>query len=269
MVTPKLCKKRPTMPLMKATGKKTAISESVVARTARPTSRVAAQAAMKGFSFFSSMNRRMFSRTTMASSITIPTARASARRVIMLSVKPITCMSANVPMIEMGMASAAMRVLRTFPRKSKTMRAAKKAPRIRCSRTAARLVRIDCELSRTTRKVGPGNGLFDLKVRRARTASATATVFWPDCLRTESTSTCSPSSEAQLFSSSLPSSTRATSITRVAWSLLSRTTIWPNAATLLTRPSTRREMRRGPVLISLPGTVMFWRRESCARRRRP
>jgi hypothetical protein len=45
------------MPLMNATGKNTAISDSVVASTARPISLVACTAAGNGFIFFSSMKR--------------------------------------------------------------------------------------------------------------------------------------------------------------------------------------------------------------------
>ena len=57
IVRPKLCMKRPTMPLMKPTGAKIATSENVVARTARPISRVASIAACIGGMPFSSMNR--------------------------------------------------------------------------------------------------------------------------------------------------------------------------------------------------------------------
>ena len=74
------------MPFMNATGKKTAMSDKVVATTARPISFVASTAARIGFSFFSSMWRKMFSRTTMASSMTMPTASASASSVTVLSV---------------------------------------------------------------------------------------------------------------------------------------------------------------------------------------
>ena len=45
IVSPKLFMNRPTMPPMKATGTKIATSESVVASTARPISRVASTAA--------------------------------------------------------------------------------------------------------------------------------------------------------------------------------------------------------------------------------
>ena len=74
IVRPKQFMKRPTMPPMNATGRNTATSESVVARTARPISFVASIAAWNGLTFFSSMNRKMFSRTTIASSMTMPTA---------------------------------------------------------------------------------------------------------------------------------------------------------------------------------------------------
>ncbi len=55
MVRPKLFMNRPTMPPMKATGRKTATSDSVVASTARPISRVPSMAAAKGVRPFSSM----------------------------------------------------------------------------------------------------------------------------------------------------------------------------------------------------------------------
>ena len=148
------------IPLMKATGRNTAISDSVVARTARPMSRVARTAAAKGFCFFTSTKRTMFSSTTMASSMTIPTARASASSVMMFSVKPIPHISAKVPMMEMGMASAAMRVLRGLPRKISTTSAAKRAPRTRCSLTAATLVRMAPDSSRTTLSTDPGGSVF-------------------------------------------------------------------------------------------------------------
>ena len=48
IVTPKLLRKRPGMPPRNATGKKTAMSESVVARTARPISFVAMMVAFFG-----------------------------------------------------------------------------------------------------------------------------------------------------------------------------------------------------------------------------
>ena len=57
IVNPKLVRNRPTMPAMNATGTKTAISDSVVARTARPISWVASIAACAAAVPFSSTNR--------------------------------------------------------------------------------------------------------------------------------------------------------------------------------------------------------------------
>ena len=87
IVTPKEFMKRPTIPAMNATGRKTAISDSDVARTARPTSFVPSTAACIGGIFFFSMKRKMFSRTTTASSMTMPTASVRASSVMMFSVK--------------------------------------------------------------------------------------------------------------------------------------------------------------------------------------
>jgi hypothetical protein len=150
IVRPKLARKRPTMPPMKATGRKTASSDRVVARTARPISRVARMAAGNGLIPFSSIQRWTFSRTTMASSMTMPTERARASRVRMLRVKPTLHISEKVPTTETGMAMAAMTVDRMLPRKTSTTMAARMAPMMRCSMTASALVRIDWELSRTT-----------------------------------------------------------------------------------------------------------------------
>ena len=61
----------------------------------------------------------MFSSTTIASSITMPTESVSASIVIMLSVKPMYQMRPNVAMIDVGMAMAEMIVERRFVRNSK------------------------------------------------------------------------------------------------------------------------------------------------------
>ena len=73
---------RPTMPAMNPTGRNTASNESVVAVTAIPISRVPSMAAWNGGIPFSSMKRKIFSSTTTASSITIPTISVSASIVI-------------------------------------------------------------------------------------------------------------------------------------------------------------------------------------------
>ena len=73
IVMPKLYKKRPTIPCMKASGTKITSSESVVATTARrDLARCPRLRRSIGVSPFSSMCRKMFSITMIASSITMP-----------------------------------------------------------------------------------------------------------------------------------------------------------------------------------------------------
>ncbi len=163
--------------------------------------------------FFSSIKRKMFSSTTMASSMTMPTASASASKVMVLMVKPISHMPMNVPMIDVGMASAAMIVLRRLPRKISTTSEARMAPSTRCSRTALTLVRVVSVLSRMTDSFVLPGSVFSRSFMRSRSASTTATLFSPDCLRIDSMTAGLPSSMAAVSASSSPSTTRATSLT--------------------------------------------------------
>ena len=76
----------------------------------------------------------------IASSITTPTISVNASIVIWLSVYPIPLISAKVAMIDVGIAMAAMMVVRMLARKKKMTSAARKLPATRCSsseRTAA------------------------------------------------------------------------------------------------------------------------------------
>src|SRR4030095_4877489 len=77
----------------------------------------------------------MFSSTTIASSMTMPTESVSASIVSMLSVKPAYQTSANVATIDVGMAIAAMIVERRLPRNSRTTKAARNEPTTRRSST--------------------------------------------------------------------------------------------------------------------------------------
>src|SRR5688500_20013699 len=70
---------------MNETGTKITTRLRVVASTARPISAVAARAASRGGIFFSSTKRKMFSSTTMASSMTMPTISTSASMVTLRS----------------------------------------------------------------------------------------------------------------------------------------------------------------------------------------
>ena len=104
-----------------------AAMENVDAMAARAISRVPDRAAAKGPSP-SSWCRKMFSSTTMASSITTPTDSARASVVRLLSENPKIRMKPKVATSEVGIASDTMKVDRQERRKTKTTRMASTAP---------------------------------------------------------------------------------------------------------------------------------------------
>ena len=67
----------------------------------------------------------------MASSITMPTISVSASMVIWFSVKPMAAISAKVEMMEVGIAMAAISVVRIFARNRKMTTEARMLPSIR------------------------------------------------------------------------------------------------------------------------------------------
>ena len=77
----------------------------------------------------------MFSRTTMASSISRPTHRLSAISVIMLMVKPNMFMNRKVPINAIGSVSPVITVERQEFRNRNTMSTVSTAPSIRVWRT--------------------------------------------------------------------------------------------------------------------------------------
>ncbi len=110
-VTPNWKKILPIMPPMNATGMNTAMTASVVAITARPISLVPSRAA-RWWSFPISRWRTMFSRTTMASSMSRPIASDSASSVMVFIVKLNTHMMKNALMIDTGSVSPVITVER-------------------------------------------------------------------------------------------------------------------------------------------------------------
>ena len=121
-VRPKEFQNLPTSPPMKATGRKITTRDTVVAVTAREISRVPVMAASKGGRRSSSVCRKMFSSTMMASSMTMPVESDSPSMVRLFSVKPAIRMAVKVAMIDTGMASAATNAGRSFfTEKKKTM----------------------------------------------------------------------------------------------------------------------------------------------------
>ena len=110
---------RPVRPGVKASGANTAANVSVIATTAKLISRMPLIAAWKGVSP-SSMWRKMFSSTTIASSTTRPMASTSASSVSVLMVKPASAISANEPTRLTGMVTSGMIDARTVRRNTKT-----------------------------------------------------------------------------------------------------------------------------------------------------
>ena len=97
---------------MNETGMKITTRLIVVASTGNAISAVASRAASNGDMPFSSMNRKMFSSTTIASSMTMPTISTSASIVTVLSVKSSAAINPKVEMTDVGMATAAITVAR-------------------------------------------------------------------------------------------------------------------------------------------------------------
>jgi hypothetical protein len=141
MVTPNSWKNLPMMPPMKPMGRNTATMEKVVASTARPISCVPSSEAWYGPLPICTW-RTMFSRTTMASSISRPTHSDSAISVIMLMVKPNRFMNRKVPMMEIGSVSPVMTVERQELRNRNTMSTVSSAPSISVRRTFSTATRI-------------------------------------------------------------------------------------------------------------------------------
>ena len=118
---------------MKATGRKMTTSDSVVAITGSATSRVPWIAASNGVQPFSSMYRKMFSSTTIASSMTMPTASVSAEQRHVVQREVHARISVNVATIDAGIASAEMITARMFRMKNITTSDASRLPHSRCS----------------------------------------------------------------------------------------------------------------------------------------
>ena len=91
------------------------------------TSRIDSIAASNGDIPFSSMSRSIFSKTTIASSTTIPIAMTIAKSVSVLIPKPKSHKPAKVPMSETGTAIKGMSVARQLP-KNKNNTKTTKAP---------------------------------------------------------------------------------------------------------------------------------------------
>ena len=212
MVSANCLKNWPTMPVMNPTGRNTARIVKVVAITARPISAVPSRAACIG-SLPISMWRKMFSRTTTASSMRMPMTSDSAISDIMLKVKPAMYMKKNVATTEVGSASAVIRVERQSRMNRKMTSTAMIPPNrmwLRTSRTFSLMKSASLWTGRICRSGNDGA----TRASTASTRSVISTVLAPDCLRTANDTASAPSSRVVVSRSSKPSTTVPTSRTR-------------------------------------------------------
>jgi hypothetical protein len=208
-ITPNWKKNRPMMPPMKATGRKTATMQKVVASTASPISSVPSIAAWRCV-LPNPMWRMMFSRTTIASSIRMPTARLSAIRVSTFRVKPNAASTMKAPSTEIGSARPVITVLRQECRNRKTMAMVSRPPSTMVSWTLFTEFWMPRELSRTMSSSTSGGRDLRSSAMAWRTPRATSIVLEPCVLTTSIASARAPFSSATLSSSCCPSTTVAT-----------------------------------------------------------
>ena len=121
----------------------------------------------------------MFSRTTMASSISRPTHSESAISVIMLMVKPNMYMNRNVPMIEIGSVSPVMTVERHEFRNRNTISTVSNAPSISVWRTLFTATRIGREPSKIGSSRTPAGSWACISATALTSPSTTSMVFSP------------------------------------------------------------------------------------------
>ena len=242
-VMPNWWKKRPMMPPMKPTGRNTATIEKVVASTASPISAVPSRAAALCVLYFPCTFmpawRTMFSRTTIASSISRPTQSDSAISVIMLIVKPKMYMNRKVPMIATGSVRPVITVERQEFRNRNTITIVSTAPSIIVRRTLSTPVRIWRELSWITPSFTPGYSACrrgSSSLIAAFMPSATSIVFWPCAFSTASASVRSPLYSARLSCSSCPSTTVAICDSSTGWPPRRATMMRPKSCGSFTLP---------------------------------
>ena len=164
---------------MKPIGRNTATIDSVVASTARPISLVPSSAAWCALLPMRTW-RTMFSRTTIASSISRPTHRLSAIIVMPLIVKPSAYMNRKVPISAIGSVRPVMIVERHEFKNRNTISTVSAAPSNSVRLTFATETRIERELSRLTSTLTPG-GVSDAASASAFCRPSTTAIVFSPC----------------------------------------------------------------------------------------
>ena len=172
----------------------------------------------------------MFSRTTMASSISRPTHSDSAISVIMFTVKPNQCMNRKVPISAIGSVSPVMTVERHELRNRNTMSTVRSAPSISVWRTLSTATRMGRELSLTVSSRTPGGSSVCISAMAWFSPSTTSMVFSSCDFCTDSINVRAPLNSARLSSSCAPSCTRASCSTRTGAPFLRATMMRPKSS---------------------------------------
>ena len=177
----------------------------------------------------------MFSRTTIASSISKPTHRLSAISVIMLMVKPNRFMNKNVPIRAIGRVRPVITVERQEFKNKNTIRMVSSAPSNRVWRTLSTATRIWREPSVTGSSRTPGGSRGFISAMVLSRPSITAMVFSSCDFWTFSKSVRWPLNRARLSVSWAPSTTCASCSTRTGAPFFRATMMRPKSSGRLTR----------------------------------
>jgi len=243
---------------MNATGMNTAMIENVVDATAMPISEVPSRAAVRRSAPFS-MWRTMFSRTTMASSISTPIASDRPSSVMKFRVKPHSQTAMNAASTDVGSDSAVISVERQEFRNAYTTKIVSTAPSTSDSITLFRLPWASSPPSYEMSSLVPAGRSLRICSISARTFLAMATVdasrermIWIATLGL-------PLRIDALSMSAKPSLMSATWFRRTMVSPLRLTTTCEKSSGRSIRP-TRRMPFSSSSLRTLPtGAFVFWR----------
>ncbi len=251
----------PETPGMNATGTNTATMEKVVAATARPISAVPLSAARRRSSP-RSMWRTMFSRTTIASSISTPIASDRPSSVMKLSVKPHSHTAMKAAITEVGRLRAVMSVERQEFRKMYTTKIVSPAPNTSACTTLFRLFSASSPPSCVTVSVVPAGSVLLVSWTSLRTSSATLTVLASRARVMDRPTLGLPLRALNEASSAKPSCTVASCPRRTTSSPRRRTTTCSNWAGDSMRPTRRMLWSSRPPRTLPTGAVVFWLRSA-------
>ena len=206
------------------------------------------------------MWRTMFSRTTMASSISTPMASDRPSSVIRLSVKPHSHTAMKAVMADVGSDSAVISVERHELRNTYTTKIVSIAPSVSEWITLFRLSCASSPPSRVTSSLVPGGSVLLISSTILRTLRATATVLASRERVTEMLTLGCALRTLKLSSSAKPSTVLASWPSRTTSSPRRLTMICANSAGDSMRPTSRMLWSLSGPTMRPTGAVVFWLR---------